>query len=508
MYFPNAFRKSFLPDATLLGVGLASSGSTADLVAGKIGYFDAKTFAALGSTAQASPFILAQGSYFVNDKIGPVHGGYRESLKSKMINPKYVSRLIKVSAKSPVQQVVKVSVNAGLAADSTFRLRVDVKGSPALRLLNHQLYKTVDAYTGCVNTANPSYVKDPVSALLLWKDQINSAILFNQMVSARVYKWVISTSATAIGVAATTTSVTITVTNTSMAVGQKVIGTGIPANAFITALVSTTGIVVTYPTQSVAPTISATVSVKAFTDVYTEAGTIAYIPGTGANQTANTAASAGVATGLTSAAYSASADATSFTYTENPFLEITVGYLETKFGGCSTHLGTFTPTDKYDLEPLIVYASVKDESGDPCFSSSFVANSAVVSASNPYLSSHGVQVQAPSQAQGSGETVLRELILDGRYLQNAFPDSSRVESIRMREIEGDPAYLKVDRTALYDKVLILHNVPRFYNPSGHFDNDQYLIVINVPAGTSTSALTTFITSSCTAAGNSVSLETY
>ena len=70
MYFPNAFRKSFLPDATLLGVGLAGSGTTADLVAGKIGYFDAKTFAALGTTAQASPFILAQGSYFVNDKIG------------------------------------------------------------------------------------------------------------------------------------------------------------------------------------------------------------------------------------------------------------------------------------------------------------------------------------------------------------------------------------------------------------------------------------------------------
>jgi hypothetical protein len=56
-------------------------------------------------------------------------------------------------------------------------------------------------------------------------------------------------------------------------------------------------------------------------------------------------------------------------------------------------------------------------------------------------------------------------------------------------------------------VLILHNVPRFNNPTSTFDNDQYLLVINVPAGTATTSITNFIVNSCSAAGNAVSLET-
>jgi hypothetical protein len=99
------------------------------------------------------------------------------------------------------------------------------------------------------------------------------------------------------------------------------------------------------------------------------------------------------------------------------------------------------------------------------------------------------------------------LILDGRYLQNAYPDSSRVDSLRMREIEADPALATVNRAALYDQVLILHNVPRFNNPTSTFDNDQYLIVVHVPTGTATTSITNFIASSASAAGNAVSLET-
>lgn len=488
MYFPNAFRKSFLPASTTL----ASSGSTQNLTAGQIGFFKAKDYTVL-SSGGVTPFIMAQGSYFVGDKIGPVHGGYQETIKSKVINPKYISRVIKVSGKAPVQQVVKVSATAGLPADTTIRLRLDVKGSPALRFLNHQLYKTLDSYTGFVNTTNSAYVKDPVVSLLAWKDQINAAPFFNQMVSARVYKYVTVLSASSISVAATTTQVTIAMASTTaVTVGQKVIGTGIPANAFVTTVTANTSIVVKYPTQAAAPTISGTVSMQFFDDVYTEASTVAYIPGTAANATPTTAASLGTATGLTSSAYSAAADATSFTYTQAPFIEITAGFLETKFGGCSTNLGTFTASDKYEVEPLVIYASVKDESGDPSLVSAFTSNTSAVSATNPYLSSNGIEVQAPVQAQGLGEAVLREMILDGRYLQNYFHDSSRVDSLRMREIEGDAALLQINRSALYDRVLILHNVPRFNNPSGMFDNDQYLIVIHVPIGTSTTTITNFI----------------
>ncbi len=226
MYFPNAFRKSFLPASTTL----ASSGSTAALTAGQIGFFDAKTFAAV--TAQAAPFILAQGSYFAKDKIGPVHGGYQESVKSKVINPKYISRLIKVSAKTAQNQIVKVEANAcaGLACDSTIRLRLDVKGSPALRFLNHQLYKTLDAYTGCCDSSNSAI--DHTVALLKWADQINEALLLKDFVQAKV--WVEAHASVAID--PTAASATIVVANadrTKFTVGDKVVAAGIPANTVV-----------------------------------------------------------------------------------------------------------------------------------------------------------------------------------------------------------------------------------------------------------------------------------
>lgn len=499
MYFPNAFRKSFLPAST---TPITAANATTALTAGQVGFFTPTSAAnsSLVSTVTASvkPFFLIQGSYFVNDKIGS-HGGYKESVKSKLINPKYISRVITLAGKSPLQHVVKVTVASGLAADSTFRLRLDIKGSPALRFLNHQLYRTVDAFTGCADATNPTYVKDPVASLLQWKDQVNSYPTFAEMAKARVYKYAAGQSATS-AVTATVSQVTIPMTTTTgVLVGQRAVGTGIPANAFVTTVTGSTSIVVKYPTQNVAPTIASNVAVKFYTDVYSEAGTVALIPGTS------------VVTGLTSVAYAAAADAATITYTagQEPFIEITAGYAETKF-----EAATFTPTDKYDIEPLMIYAAVVDESGNPCNVSAFVANTSTVSASNPYLSSHAVEVQAPVQVQGVGETVLRQLILDGRYSQNAYPDSGRVESLRMREIEADPKLIELssiaNRNALYDQVLVLHNVPRWNNPTSTFDNDQYLIVLYVPKGTSVSTLTSFFVDSANAAqgANTIAVEAY
>lgn len=372
MYFPNAFRKSFLP----ANLTLAAAGTTADLTAGQIGFFDAKTYSALGTMASQAPFIIAQGSYFATDKIGPVHGGYKESVKSKVINPKYISRLIKVESQAAQTQKVQVSISK-VEADKTYRLRVDLKGSPALRFLNHQLYRTLDAYTGC---GEAGALVDPTIVAIAWAKQLTEYPLLKDFVAVTVFD-------------------------------------------------HNENEVVDLEDYAVDATINA-------------------------NDTA--------------------------------VLEIETAYLETKFGSC-----TFTPTDFYGLEPLIIYTSFVDESGDPC-------------AVNGISSQ---ETRAAVQASGVGETVLRDLILDGRYLQNAYPDSSRVESLRMREIEADPALATVNRNGLYDQVLVLHNVPRFNNPSSTFDNDQYLVVVHVPAGTSTTAFTSYITSSAQQAGNTVILET-
>lgn len=447
MYFPHAFRKSFLPASTTL----ASSGGTDALTAGQIGFFDAKSFQAV--TAQAAPFILAEGSRFASDKIGPVHGGYKESKKSKAINPKYISRLIKVNSKSAQNQIIKVEANAcaGLACDSTIRLRLDVKGSPALRFLNHQLYKTLDAYTGCCNASNSPV--DQTVALLKWADQINEAPLLKDFVQAKV--WLETTASVAID--PTFGSATIKVANADAAsfqVGEKVVHASLYPNSLVVSVgaadsggTGLANVVLSFPAIS---------STNGNAAVFSAQTTAGYTP------------------------------ATSSLGNVNSHMDIVAAYVDTTFGNC-----TFTPTDKYDLEPLFIYASVVDESGDPC-------KVECISVS---------EVQAPQQASGLGETVLRDLILDGRYLQNAYPDSSRVDSLRMREIEADPALATVNRSGLYDQVLILHNVPRFNNPTSTFDNDQYLLVIHVPVGTATTSITSFITASCTAAGNAVALET-
>ena len=450
MYFPNAFRKSFLPASTTL----ASSGGTDALTAGQIGFFDAKTYQVV--SAQAAPFILAQGSYFAADKIGPVHGGYKESVKSKVINPKYISRLIKVTSDVAQNQIVSVDPSAAtINSDTTYRLRLDVKGSPALRFVSHNLYKTLDAHSGCDAVAGTTNTVDQNVILLKWKDQINEALLLKDFVVAKV--WNLTTASVAIN--PTAGSATIVVANSAAAsfqVGEKVVHASLAGGSEVVSVGAADSAGSGY--ANVVLTKNAVASTDGNAKIYTQVATSSYVPVTAANDVAAV----------------------------DSHLEITAAYVETKFGAC-----TFTPTDKYDLEPLFIYTSFVDESGDACAVNGFVS----------------AEIQAPKQASGLGETVLRELILDGRYLQNAYPDSSRVDSLRMREIEADPALATVNKAGLYDQVLILHNVPRFNNPSSTFDNDQYLIVVHVPAGTSTSSITSFITSSASAAGNAVTLET-
>jgi len=450
MYFPNAFRKSFLPASTTL----ASSGGTDALTAGQIGFFDAKSYQVV--SAQAAPFILAQGSYFAADKIGPVHGGYKESVKSKVINPKYISRLIKVTSDAAQNQIVSVDPSAAtIYSDNTYRLRLDVKGSPALRFVSRNLYDTLDGFSGCDTVAGTTNTVDQNVVLLKWKDQINESLLLKEFVVAKV--WNMTTASVAID--PTAASATIAVANADAAlfqVGEKVVHASLAGASYVVSIGAADS--ASSGNANIVLSKAAVASTNGNAKIYSQIATDTYTVITVANDIAAL----------------------------DSHIEITAAYVETKFGAC-----TFTPTDFYGLEPLFIYTSFVEESGDPCATNLFAS----------------AELQAPKQASGLGETVLRELILDGRYLQNAYPDSSRVDSLRMREIEADPALNTVTKSALYDQVLILHNVPRFNNPSSTFDNDQYLIVVHVPTGTATTSITNFIVSSASAAGNAVSLET-
>jgi hypothetical protein len=127
-------------------------------------------------------------------------------------------------------------------------------------------------------------------------------------------------------------------------------------------------------------------------------------------------------------------------------------YVDTKFGDCS-----FQISDFYEKQPVKIYPSEVDYTGDPC---EFTGICAVIECEG-------------TQAQGLGETVLRDLVLSESYRQNFLHND-----IRIREItQGNQLITAVNRNALYLKYYLLHSVPRFNNPSGTFDNDRYLLEI-------------------------------
>ena len=54
------------------------------------------------------------------------------------------------------------------------------------------------------------------------------------------------------------------------------------------------------------------------------------------------------------------------------------------------------------------------------------------------------------------------------------------EDLRIREItNGTDVYNAINRNTTYGRYYIQHTVPRFNNPTGTFDNEQYLLEIVV-----------------------------
>ena len=131
-------------------------------------------------------------------------------------------------------------------------------------------------------------------------------------------------------------------------------------------------------------------------------------------------------------------------------------YVETKFGDCS-----FDTRDHYNKEPVQLVGSVLDETGNPCNDCGTVTNT------------------PGCMGQTSGETVLREVLMTEQYMQNPY-NQGNPDSARIREIEGsDDVLSNINRLVNYKQYNLLHSIPRFNNPSGVFDNDQYLYTIYV-----------------------------
>ena len=428
-------------------------------------YLSVGTDTSWSGASACCPLILAGSSFYENDKIGKFHGGYQETNKSKEINPKYVQSFYVVEPCVPQQAIVNIgktpfntavtgistpsagtgystatgvattattgngnglTVNVTAAAgsvtaavinnpgygysvgdvvtiaaggndstftitsvngssvdgeccfeflcDETYYLRLDIKGSPALRFLNHQVYNTLDHYTGCC--APGVLAPTPVDSTLVmigWASQIMDTTRNVPYLADFIYPVVISE---------------------------------------------------------------------------TVAGNTYWLYPPGTDTSALSAAPAGVTYGTWDTYVSPG-----HTANECAGLVLFGAYVDTTFGNCS-----FQVSDFYEVEPIQIYASMVDYTGDPCKFEGICVNR------NECLGLQG---------NGFGETVLRDLILSESYRQNFF-----ATDIRIREItQGDNVFNVINRSARYYRYYLLHSVPRFNNPTGVFDNDRYMLEI-------------------------------
>ena len=180
-YFPHAYKKVFIARSVDVAGGTGSDA----LTAGEVALLD-KSFqsVAAGAVAANGLYTLAQGSLHSVDKIGPFHGGYQESVKSKGINPKFVSKIWTVAPKTATAATATIEVADAetFTKGETVFLRVDVKGSPALRFLGRNSYFVADYTVQCADAATV----EPAKVLLEMAAQIEAEPLVGPFVQATV----------------------------------------------------------------------------------------------------------------------------------------------------------------------------------------------------------------------------------------------------------------------------------------------------------------------------------
>ena len=172
---------------------------------------------------------------------------------------------------------------------------------------------------------------------------------------------------------------------------------------------------------------------------------------------------------------------------------------ETEFGDCS-----LDTRDWYNTQPLTMTITEVDSEGDACATGCVLLGADTTDT----MPVEGITI-VDVQSHTSGETVLRDLIMDGRYRQDGGWNQGNRDSSRFREIQKtDKLLAAVDRSALYSMYYIQHSVPRYNNPTGVFDNDQYVICLAAKsdvAADNTAALA-ILTAISTATG--LSVETF
>jgi hypothetical protein len=426
-YFNHAFSKAFLAKTheqtnTQTSVDLTAVGEFA-ILASDFGVMNAADVA-----NNKGGFYLAQAAFQTNDKIGnnPGMGGYKESSKSKMIMSKYISDMWISDCTDEVADIGRLTIKATADNQSCFpcdvqpMFRADIKGTAVLRFLNHNAYATL-------NGALPMAVTNA---------QDGSGAL--------------ATSFTIGG-----TTYTYDPNNIDMCCGTQTAGSNV----------------------GIAPSIVAINLRDQFNNdpILSKFATATLeISSAGAAYAGITAAQeqniyAGGALGVAAAAATPTTGATGV-WADNDLYKVkftmkTSCALQTQFGDAS-----FDTRDFYLMGDLKTIVQMQDETGQACI---------------PCLGyvTFTESATAFKQRRTSADTALRDILLTESYRQSPYTQGTR-DASRMRQQEGmDGVITAVGRDATtsgaadcvgaYRVYHLIHNVPRFNNPSGVFNNDQY-----------------------------------
>jgi hypothetical protein len=470
-YFNHAFSKRFLGTGPTLSGGpitsdlgfVTTNGITSaqlsQLPPGYFAFFNPKTWVRVDAPANCCPLILASSSLLSKDKISPFLGGYKETNKSKLINPKYVHKYYRVDPCTPQQAIISIG-NTTYTADGIASLNPVVPGTATY--VNGSYVVALGTLTGTGSGA--------IATVTVAGGVVTNVVITSPGGGYAIADQVDVTVGIPIATAGTPTTsnvLTLGITDPKCCFeflcGEtyylRIDIKGSPAlralnhNAYQNIYAYTGCCAGPTPT----PVDSTLVMIAwaqmvvennylnpfLFPVVYDETNVAWFPPNSTIDPQGNPILPTQWWSNYVSPGHTPGACAG---------LRLFGAYVDTKFGDCS-----FQITDFFEKEPIKIYASLVDLNGDPCvFEGICVYNECL-----------GVQ------GMGFGEQVLRDIILSESYLQNFFHTD-----IRIREItQGNDLLAAVNRNFLYTRYYILHTVPRYNNPTGVFDNDQYMLEV-------------------------------
>jgi len=489
-YFNHAFSKCFVGTTGFTDKAEGMLGTASNILAtGEFAFVNPTTWEIQDTATPPTNccnLILAAGTLYQNDKQGPFHGGYQESNKSKMINPKYVNQFYKVEACNPTRAILNIGGTSFNLGGGVLTYTDNANGTGYTNSVTEVAFAVTGGLgsgmiLGATVAAGVPTITSIINPGIGYTSTPDVVTLVGGNADATVD--ILTVSAAAGGTDCCCEFLCDETYNLRLDVkGSPTLRTlnhqayktldaytGCCADGTVTPVLTDGTLVMIKWAEGIVD--DAIMSNFVLPVVVDQTGVLWYKPGTDAaflvTQGADTWDN------YVSPGYITDACAG---------LILNGAYIDTKFGDC-----TFQTSDFYEKEPLRLYASEVDLNGDPCtFAGCCVVDECL-----------------GSQGQGFGETVARDVIMSESYRQSFFHTDLRIREIT----QGNDILNIIDRTATYDRYCILHSVPRFNNPTGTFDNDQYMLDIIVPAGSTNTEFEAFVNGWLSNCNECVQLET-